>query len=168
MLAGREEQRVATQRIARFERDARELAVAVVDPRNRLGTNADAVLREPLAQPPAHPAAVRADDDVGAPGFQTERQSGGVGAQTHRREAPIAPFPAVAIRTMKDRAAVAVVEARDGRQIVDDAGRDEEIARLFFRAVGARDEIMPVDGPRANDADLAEFHAVRGQLAAPA
>ena len=79
--------------------------------------------------------AVRADHDVGAPRLQPEREAGDGRAAAERRERPVAPFPAVAVRAVKDRSAVAVVEAGDRRQVVDDAGGDQQVARALLGAV---------------------------------
>src|SRR4051812_1329074 len=102
---------------------------------NRFGVHGDAVARQALAQPALDGDAVGADDDVRAPRFQTEREPGHSSPAAVRREAAIAPLPPVTVRAMKDRAPVAFIESRDRWKIVDDAGREEEIAGALVRAV---------------------------------
>ena len=130
------------------------------------GADADAVAIETFAQPALEPCAVRADDDVGAPGLQAEREAGDVRAAAERGERPVAPLPAVAVGAMKNRSAVALVEARDRRQVVDDAGRDQQVARVLLAAVAERDAVVIAGQLRAGDAERAELHAVLRELSA--
>src|SRR5262245_44914025 len=111
MLAGREEQRVALDAGSVHEFHRAEHAVDVNQPRDWPHSNVDAVCCELVAQPPVQPPAVRTDDDVFAPGGETERKPNGVGAAAESGEPLIAALPTVAIRAMKDRLAVAVFEA---------------------------------------------------------
>ena len=43
---------------------------------------------------------------------------------------------------MEDRASVAGFDPGESRQFVDDAGRDQQIARLFLGAVGERHAVL--------------------------
>ena len=71
-----------------------------------------------------------AGDDVGAPCFQSKCETGEVRAAAERGEGTVALFPAVAVRAMKNRSAVACLEPRDRRQVVDHAGRDQQYVSL--------------------------------------
>ena len=131
MLAGREEhaRRAAADRPTRTTTRL-SAPSSCSSLRDRLGADRDAVAREPLAQPP-RPAGRRACR-------RRRRRSRSSGRAPARRRR--VPRPNAASRrsrrsqpsqygTVKDRAAVAVVEAGNGGQIVDDAGGDQQVAR---------------------------------------
>ena len=109
---------------------------------------------EPFAMPPVQPSAVGADHDVGAPGFQPQGQPHHMVTAPVGGETLIALLPAVAVRAVKNRSAVACVEAGDGRQIVDDAGRDQQVPGVFLGAVAERHAVVIAGEPRAGDADV--------------
>src|SRR5689334_7655115 len=100
----------------------------MVDARDSLAVNDDAVAREPLAMSCADARAVRAQHNVGTPPAQGERQLGGVGTVADGGETPIPPLPSVAVRAMKDRASIAFVEAGNRRQVVDHTGCEQQEA----------------------------------------
>src|SRR4051794_11297303 len=149
MLSSREEQRVPLEGIARGELDAGEVAVVVLEPRHRLGAQRDAIVGEPLSCARIEPRPLAAHDDVAAPRAQTEREARDIPALAERGEPAIADFPAVAVRTVKHRPAITLAETINDRQIVDDAGGDEEIPRLFFAAVAERHTEAFADFARA-------------------
>src|SRR5207253_5557754 len=104
--------------------------------------------------------------DVGAPRLQGEREPHGIDAASECGEPAVAPFPAVAVRTMEHGAAVALFEARHEREIVDDARRQQEKERLFLLTVSERHPEPAVGSARAGDTDAAKLHAVRRELTA--
>src|SRR5438552_10045574 len=106
---------------------------------------------------PVQASAVGADHDVGAPGFQPQGQPRHVVTAPEGGETLIAPFPAVAVGTVKQRSAVTLVETGNAGQVVDDAGGDEQVAGVFFSAVAERDVIVIVSPPRTGDPDPAQF-----------
>src|SRR6476620_9745782 len=106
----------------------------MIDARDRFGADGDAVARQPIAVRPVEAAAVGADRDVAAPGFQPEREPGDVRAAAEGGERPIAALPVIAIGAVEDRTAVTLVEAGNRRQIVDYAGRDQQIACVLRAA----------------------------------
>src|SRR6185295_17906652 len=79
---------------------------------------------------------------------------------------PIPLLPSVAIWTVKNRRPVALAEPGNGGQVVDDAGGDQQVARLFLRPIAERHAIMIVEQLRAGDANAADLHAVGRQLTA--
>src|SRR5262249_46821309 len=103
--------------------------------------------------------AIGAQHDVVAPRAQRQRQARRRAAAAVGGEPAIAALPAVAVRAMKDRPAVALLEADDARQIVDDARRDQQKSRLLLAAVRHRYAVMIVFELGASDADAPEFDA---------
>src|SRR2546426_3124360 len=167
MLAGSEEDDVALDPIAGIEGDRRQQSVPMLEACDRFSADGDAVARETFTSATRERRAVRTEHHVSAPRSQRQRQSGRLAPATERGEAAVAALPPVAVRTMKDRAAVAFLETADAWQIVDDAGGDQEKPRLLLAAVRERDAVMIVGLLRSGDADAAHFDAVRWQLTTP-
>src|SRR5262245_51166474 len=103
MLGRREEENVAFEALAVLEHERAQRAALVIESRDRLRPHGNLVAREARPRSPIDALAVGADDDVRAPGLQSQCQSGGMRAAAERREPPAAPLPAVAVRAVKDR-----------------------------------------------------------------
>ena len=100
------------------------------------------------------------------PVSSSDRPSAALAAAVDR-ERLIAHFPAVAVRTVEDAHAVELAEAGNVRQVVGDAGRDQQLARLQRRPVGERDVEPRVAALGGGDLDVADLHGlVRPQLLA--
>src|SRR5205823_2713638 len=111
MLIGREEQRVPLCTTSVGEHHAREPPFVVLQLANPLGADGNAVARQPAALRRIESGAMRADEDVGAPCPEPERELCHTLAATECGEAAIAALPPVAVRAMKHRSAVALIEA---------------------------------------------------------
>jgi hypothetical protein len=98
--------------------------------------------------------------------FSPKREADRLRAGAERGEPPIAPLPAITVRAVKHAPAVARVEAGDARQIVDDAGGDQQKTRIFLAAVGERDAVAVPNRTSVDHADRPEFDVVGGELTA--
>ncbi len=129
-LAGREEHRAARQPAAAFEDDLRQLTVTPFEAGHAVFADRNAVARQtcaPVVVDLAGP--VGAQDEIPAPAGQLERETEAAFPVAVDGNRPIADLPAVAIRAVKHAAPVEIEKALDRGQVVDDAGRQEELAR---------------------------------------
>ena len=165
MLSGREEQGVARDRLAVLEHDFTQRALVVLEPRDRRSADVDAVSRQARLTAPREGCAVRAHQHIVAPRLERQPEPRGPEPAAQHRQALGAPLPAVAVRAMEDRLAVAGIEPRDSGAIVDDAGGDEQVARL--RGSASRQHGLVVVGVRhgVDDSDGTHLDAVARQLA---
>src|SRR5262245_47454122 len=161
VLPRREEQRVALERCSVLENNRAQLPIFVRETLRTLDAYVDAVAAEALERAALDRLAVGEHDDVGAPRPEPEREAHDILAGAKRCEAAVPPFPPVAVRTMKHGPSVARVEAGHARQIVDDAGRNQDVARVFLAAARERDAITVLERPHVGDADASEVDAVR-------
>src|SRR6185295_12020004 len=104
--------------------------------------------------------------NVGTPGLERERQPGAVYTVAEDGQAPILPFPAVAIRAMEDRAAVTGADAGKRRQIIDDPGGDQQEAGGGCPPVFKRCDEAVTRSAHRSDADAFEHDTVANQFRA--
>jgi hypothetical protein len=70
-------------------------------------------------------AVAQAYDNIGAEPPQVDRLPHTVVVEHQHRQRQIPAFPSMAVRTVHHAAAPAFGQARDGRQLIDDAGRQQ-------------------------------------------
>ena len=124
----------------------------------------DPVRGKPLARLPIGLASVRAENDVRAPGLQRQRERGRLAAE--HRQTFVTPLPAVAVRAMEDRTAVAFANARHLGQVVFHAGGEQQVARSLPPPVRERDAEPGAFPPRALHGHGTELDPVRHEFLA--
>src|SRR5262249_34986279 len=154
-------QRPARQRIAGGEDDALE-RVAPFETHEAIFADADAVAAYPRDTLGVDlRRTIGAQHEIAAPPRQLERKSKAAGAAAVDRERLVAHFPAVAVRAVEDTEPVELPEAGKVGDVVDDAGRDQELARLVLRSVGERDvKACVAAASGVGDSDVADLHGV--------
>src|SRR4051812_34745318 len=124
----------------------------------------DAVARQTPPPRGDDPCAVAAEDDRSAPGLQRQRQLHAAETFAEHDEPLVATLPPVAVRAVEERAPVALARPRQVRQVVDDAGGNQQKAGPLGSAVREADveaRIQPLD---AGHADFPALDLVTGQL----
>jgi hypothetical protein len=110
------------------------------------------------------PQAIGAEDDGWRPRFQRQREARTRSPASDDRDDLIAMLPSVAVRTMVNRYAVALLEARNLRQVIANAGGNERHARAHRLLIveGRFKEIARLH--QVGDRHVAWFDSVRAQL----
>ena len=135
MLRGGEEHRVEFERATRLEFNGRELPFVVRDARQPIGNDVDAVAGEAGAVLFGDARTVGQQHDMRAPGPERQCKQHAAFAFAQRCETLVAPLPAITVRAMEHRSAVTLAKTCDCGEVVNDAGRDQQVLRVVDFAV---------------------------------
>ena len=96
-----------------------------------------------------------------SPGLERQRECGGALTRTDDGKPFLPVFPPVAVRAVKDRPAVALLEAGDAACRVLDARREQQVSPPLSAAVGQADLEALVGARRGDDGQLAQLDDAR-------
>src|SRR5258705_9858 len=155
------EYRVASCRCAVGEGHRPYVRTVMIDPDDRGRPHLDVFVCEAAAVVTTDVSrAVGAEDDARRPGLQRERKTGSRGGTPDHGDDLVAMLPAVAVRAMMDRHAIAFVKSGDVREVIPDAAGDERHAGAhFLMAIERRLECIS-EMNEVGDRRLSRCHAV--------